>query len=71
MTPVDTATLAAHLGRSPAAVRALVRRNVITPIGRWRTGRTGRPTMWFDLDQVDTQIAAARRLDTGPARARN
>jgi hypothetical protein len=52
MMPVDTATLAAHLGITTGDVRLRVHRGTLAPIGRWRTGRRGRPTMWFDLDTI-------------------
>lgn len=63
MTPVDTATLAAHLQCTPGKVRLLVAQGYITPIGRWRLGRVGRPTMWFDLDTLSDQpqLDVARR----------
>lgn len=75
-TLVDTAALAAHLGCTPDYVRLMVRAHVLTPIGRRRLRLTGRPSMWFDLDQVDDQLDAARaagrvRLDNDRWRLRN
>lgn len=56
---VDTAALAVHLGCTPAYVRLLVSHGVIAPLGRWRRGLIGRPTMWFSLDAVDAAIERA------------
>lgn len=54
---VDTATLATAAGYSPRHICRLAEQGVITAVGRPRTGRRGRPSMWFDLD------AAMRVLD--------
>lgn len=51
--PVDTAVVAAALGRDPAYVRRKAREGVITPIGKApRKGKGGRPSDLFDLRQV-------------------
>lgn len=68
---VDTAALALHLGCTPAHVRRLVKRGIITTLGRAVGGHTGRPTMWFNTDQVDKQLAERRnKLDAGQAYVR-
>lgn len=46
---VDTHTLAAAVKLSPSMIRRYAKRGTITPLPI-RTGRNGRPTMWFDLD---------------------
>ena len=73
---VDTAALAAHLKCTPAYVRLMVSRGVITPSDRRvRQGR-GRPTMFFNALQVDEELLEAERqglarLDNGRWRVRN
>ncbi|HEX5994453.1 MAG TPA: hypothetical protein VFY84_04865 [Jiangellales bacterium] len=67
---VDTAALAEHLRCSPSYVRLLVSEGIITPLGRRSLHWTGRPSMWFDVDAVNTAMAAAVqsgrvRLDRG------
>lgn len=52
MTPVDTATLAAHLGIPEREVRRQAADGELLVLGRWRLGRRGRPGMWFDLDHL-------------------
>lgn len=52
MTPVDTAACAAHLGTSEREVRRQVAAGQLITLGRWHTGRRGRPGMWFDLDNL-------------------
>ena len=61
---LDTAALAVHLGYTPGQVRALVQRGVITPIGRKRVHRLGRPAMWFDVDAVDEALKTRRTGQT-------
>lgn len=58
---VDTATLAAALGITPKSVRAAVKAERITCVGKPRTGKTGRPTMWFDLDTSMAAFAKDRQ----------
>lgn len=68
--PLDTATVAVHLGCTPGYVRLLVAAGIITPLYRKsRTGR-GRPGMWFDIHEVDRRIVEAQvsgrvQLDKG------
>lgn len=52
MTPVDTATVAAHLGVGEREVRRQAAAGQLLTLGRWRTGRRGRPGLWFDLDNL-------------------
>lgn len=52
MTPVDTETLAAHLGTTAREVRRQAADGKLLALGRWRTGRRGRPGLWFDLDNL-------------------
>lgn len=57
---VDTRTLAIAAGLSESQIRRYVKRGTIAAI-RIRTGRTGRPSMWFDLDI--SVSALAKRAD--------
>jgi hypothetical protein len=53
---VDTDTLAVHLGVTSREVRRRVAAGLLVRLGRWRTGMTGRPRMWFDLDNLRGQL---------------
>lgn len=55
---VDTAALAVHLKCTPAQVRRMVQSGFIAAVGTTRTARMGRPSLLFDLDAVDEQLAA-------------
>lgn len=55
---VDTATLAATVGLSVRQVQRLARQGVIQPLEQFRTGVSGRPSMWFDLDTSVAQLDA-------------
>ena len=57
---VDTATLAAAVKLSPSMIRRYAKRGTIHSFVI-HTKRTGRPTMWFDLD---TSIAALLDMRT-------
>lgn len=56
---LDTAALATHLGCTPAYVRLLVSEDIITPMGRRALASKGRPTMWFDVDAVESALRDA------------
>lgn len=56
---VDTAALAVHLKCTPAFVRRLSGAGIIRPVDRTVIGQKGRPSMRFDIDEVDDAIEAA------------
>lgn len=56
---LDTAALAVHLACSASYVRLLVSEGLIEPVGRRTLHGKGRPTMWFDVDAVESALRDA------------
>lgn len=57
---VDTAALAVSLKTTPENVRLLVSRGIIQPIDRQMIGKTGRPSMQFDLEDARAAVETWR-----------